>query len=116
MMAGMDRSVLWRAAVLQAALVAVVAVVLALALDREFFEDWGWLAGPAAWVVCALVVGRVLRLPLAGVLTGAALAGVPSLLAVPLGVHWVGPAIGVVLFGAWCARLARDRGLTAEAI
>ena len=45
----MDRSVAWRAALLQALLVTAVAVALAVALPRSFFEDWGWLAGPAAW-------------------------------------------------------------------
>ncbi len=59
-MPGMDRSVLWRAALLQAVSVAAVAVVLAVALPRSFFEDWGWLAGPGAWAACALLVGRVL--------------------------------------------------------
>ncbi|MBA3329054.1 MAG: hypothetical protein H0T43_12215, partial [Solirubrobacterales bacterium] len=52
----------------------------------------------------------------APVLAGAGLAGVPSLVGVAVGVHWPGAVVGVVLFGLWCARLARDRGLTAEAI
>jgi hypothetical protein len=47
----MDRSVLWRAAVVQAAGVAILSVALALALPHSFFDDWGWLAGPAAWIV-----------------------------------------------------------------
>ena len=44
----MDRSVLWRAAAVQALSVAVLSVVLALALPHSFFENWGWVAGPAA--------------------------------------------------------------------
>ncbi len=95
---------------------AVVAVVLAVALPRSFFAEWGWVAGPAAWLLCALVCGLVLRLPIPPTLVGAALAGVPSLVTVALGVHWLGAAVGVVLFGLWCARLARDRGLQAQAI
>ena len=31
---------------MQAVLLAVPFVLLALALDRGFFEDWGWLTGP----------------------------------------------------------------------
>ena len=112
----MSRSVLWRAAVLQAGLVAAVALVLALALPRSFFVEWGWVAGPGAWLLCALVCGRALRLPIPPTLVGAALAGAPSLVAVALGVHWLGPAIGVVLFALWCARLARERGLQAQAV
>jgi hypothetical protein len=98
----------WRAALLQALLVAAVAVVLAAALPRSFFEDWGWLAGPAAWGGSALVAGTVLRLPLGLVLVGAALSGLPMLVGVAVGVHWLGAPLGLAVFGAWCARL--DRG------
>jgi hypothetical protein len=115
-MEAMDRSVLWRAALVQLSAVAVLSVALALALPRSFFESWGWLAGPLAWVLCALVTARVLRLPPVPVLVGAALAGLPSVAAVLAGVHWLGALCAVVLFALWCARLARDRGLTARAV
>jgi hypothetical protein len=110
-----DRSVLWRAALVQASAVALVSITLAIALPHSFFEDWGWLAGPAAWIVCALVTARVVGLPIAGTLVGAALAGLPSILAVVVGVHWLGAVLAIVLFALWCARLARDRGLAARA-
>jgi hypothetical protein len=110
----MDRSVAWRAALLQALLVAAVAVVLAVALPRSFFEDWGWLAGPAAWGGCALVAGAFLRLPLGMVLVGAALAGLPMLIGPLVGAHWVGAPIGLAVFGAWCGWLA-DRRVPAVA-
>jgi hypothetical protein len=105
----MDRSVGWRAALLLAVLVAAVAVALAVALPRSFFEDWGWLAGPAVWAACALVVGAALRLPLGLVLVGAALAGLPMLLGVAVGVHWLGLPLALLAFGAWCGRLAARR-------
>ena len=60
-MPAVDRSVLWRAALVQALAVAVLSIALALALPHSFFEDWGWLAGPGAWIVCALVTARVVR-------------------------------------------------------
>ena len=113
---GMDRTVLWRAAAVQGLSVAVLSIALALALPHSFFVDWGWLAGPAAWLACAVITAAVLRLPPGPTLIGAALAGLPSVLAVVLGVHWLGAALAVVLFAAWCARLARDRGLAARAI
>lgn len=112
----MDRSILIRAALVQALAVAVLSVALAIALPHSFFEDWGWLAGPGAWMLCALVTARVLRLPLGPTLLGAALAGLPSLLAVVIGVHWLGAVVAVGLFALWCARLARDRGLAAGAV
>ena len=67
-------------------------------------------------MACAAVVARVLRLPLAPALIGAALAGLPSVLAVVVGVHWLGAAIAVVLWALWCGRLAVDRAITAEAV
>ena len=100
----MDRSVAWRAALLQALLVAVVAVVLAVALPRSFFEDWGWAAGPGAWAACALVVAAVLRLPALHVLIGAALAGLPMLVGVAVGIHWLGAPLALAIFGWWCGR------------
>jgi hypothetical protein len=105
----MDTSTTWRAALLQALILSVTALVLAAALHREFFVHWGWLAGPAAWAACALATGTFLRLPPVPVLIGAAVAGVPSLLTVLIGVHWLGAPFGVALFAAWCGRLAAQR-------
>jgi len=102
----MDRSVAWRAALLQALCVAAIAAVLGTALPTSFFEDWGWLAGPGVWAACALVAGAVLRLPLGLVLVGAALSGLPMLLGVAVGVHWLGAPLGLAAFGLWCGRLA----------
>ena len=64
----------WRAAAIQGALVGVLFVVLALALDHEFFEDYGLIAGPVIWIACSLVTGRLLGLPL-GFTAFCALAG-----------------------------------------
>jgi hypothetical protein len=108
-MARVDRSVGWRAALLQALLVAAVAVVLAAALPKSFFEDWGWLAGPGVWGAAALVVGAVLRLPLGLVLVGAGLSGLPMLIGVAVGVHWLGSPLALLVFGSWCGRLASRR-------
>jgi len=101
----MDVATLARAALLQLAAVALLSLGLALALPHDFFVDWGWVAGPAAWMLCAAFTARVLRLPAVPALIGAALAGLPSLLAVVLGVHWAGAVLAVALFALWCARL-----------
>ena len=100
----------------QAIAVAVLSIALAIALPHSFFEDWGWVAGPVAWLLCAALVARVLRLPLGGALIGAALAGLPSVLAVVIGVHWLGATLAVVLFALWCGRLAADPRLPAEVV
>jgi hypothetical protein len=101
-----DPGVLWRAALLQAALVAAVSLVLAAALPHSFFEDWGWLSGPLAWLGCAALTARLLALPVPEALAGAVLAGVPSAVAVIAGVHWLGVVIAVALFALACAHLA----------
>lgn len=104
-----DVALLWRAALLQIVAVAVLSTVLALALPHDFFVDWGWIAGPAAWMACAAFTARVLSLPIVPTLTGAVLAGLPSLLAVLVGAHWAGALIAVALFALWCARLPYGR-------
>jgi hypothetical protein len=101
----MDTAILWRAALLQLLAVAVLSIALALALPKSFFEDWGWLSGPGAWMLCAAFTARVLRLPLGRTLLGAVLAGLPSLLVVILGIHWAGAVLAVALFALWCAQL-----------
>jgi hypothetical protein len=103
-----SKATFWRAAAVQLVAVAALSVVLALALPHSFFEDWGWIAGPAAWLACAALTARVLRLPPGPTLLGAVLAGIPSALAVVLGVHWLGAAVAVVIFAVWCARLPRQ--------
>ncbi len=104
----MDIPTLWRAALVQLAAVAVLSVILALALPHDFFADWGCIAGPAAWMLCAAFTAHLLRLPLVPTLTGAVLAGLPSLLAVLLNAHWAGAALAVGLFALWCARLRHE--------
>jgi hypothetical protein len=108
-----DGGIVWRAAALQAGAVAVISIALALALPHSFFEDWGWLTGPAAWALCATFTARVLGLPTLQTLVGALLAGLPSLVAVVAGLHWLGALFAVVLFALWCGATAARR-LTAD--
>jgi hypothetical protein len=102
-----DSEILWRVAAVQVAAVAVLSVLLALIFSHGFFESWGWLAGPLAWMACAWVTARVVGLPEAPVLIRAALAGIPSLLFVLVGLHWLGASVAIAIFAVWCARLPR---------
>ncbi len=104
-MSDLDKSLAVRAALIQLAGVAVISIVLAIALPHSFFEDWGWISGPAAWIVCSLITATALRLPLGLTMLGAILAGLPSLLAVLVGLHWLGALVAIVLFALWCGRL-----------
>lgn len=109
----MDVPTLWRAALLQLVAVAVLSIVLALLLPHSFFVDWGWITGPLAWLLCAAFTARVLSLPFVQTLVGAALAGLPSILAVLLALHWEGAVVAVGLFALWCARLRHEEALPA---
>lgn len=106
----MDSAILWRVAIVQVAAVAALSILLALVFSHGFFESWGWLVGPLSWLACAWLTARVVGLPEAPVLVRAALSGVPSLLFVLLGAHWLGAAVAVAVFAMWCARLPR-RGI-----
>jgi hypothetical protein len=102
-----DSAILWRVAVVQVMAVAVLSVLLGLVFSHGFFESWGWLVGPLSWMLCAWLTARVVGLPEAPVLLRAALAGIPSLLFVLIGAHWLGAAVAVGLFATLCARLPR---------
>jgi hypothetical protein len=105
-----DSAILWRVAVVQVVAVAVLSVLLALVFSHGFFASWGWLVGPLAWMLCAWFTARVVGLPEASVLVRAAIAGIPSVLFVLVGAHWLGAAVAVGLFAALCARLPRPFG------
>jgi hypothetical protein len=109
----MDTSILWRSALVQLVLVGVIFVVLALLLPHSFFDDWGWLTGPIAWMGCAALTARILKLPMGSTLLGALLAGIPDAICVLIGLHELGGVIAIVLFALWCARMPRRRAVAA---
>jgi hypothetical protein len=93
----------WKALGVQAAAVAVLsAILVALPLGDNFFEDWGFLAGPLAWLVCSLVSARVLSLPVAYVLFAAVAGGVAGTIVMLVTSHWPGVVAALLVFGASC--------------
>jgi hypothetical protein len=103
----MDREILWRVAVVQVLAVVVVSLVLAIVFSHGFFESWGWLVGPLAWLGCARFTAWWVGLPVAPAMVRALLAGIPSALFVLVGLHWLGAAVAIAIFAAWCATLPR---------
>lgn len=101
----MRAEVFWRVGLVQLVAVALLSVVLAVVFSHGFFVDWGWLAGPAAWLFCAWVTARVVGLEVGPTLVWAVLAGVVSAIAVVFGLHWLGALVAVGLFAALCARV-----------
>jgi hypothetical protein len=109
----MDTSLLWRSALVQLIAVGLLFAVLAILLPHSFFDTWGWITGPVAWMLCAALTARVLRLPLPNTLLGALLAGIPDAICVVVGLHTVGDVIAIVLFALWCARMPRRDAVAA---
>ncbi|HVY78260.1 MAG TPA: hypothetical protein VG898_07130 [Solirubrobacterales bacterium] len=95
--------VFWRVAVVQLAAVALLSLLLGLVFSHGFFEDWGWLVGPLSWFGCAWLTARIVGLEPAPTLVRALGAGVVSLLAVLVGLHWLGALLAVGLFAYLCA-------------
>ena len=87
---------------MQALVLAVPFVVLAVTLDESFFENWGWLAGPAVWLACSAVTARILSLPLGYVLFSAVAGGVAGAIVFLVASHWAGMVAGLLVFAASC--------------
>ncbi len=101
--------VFWRVALVQLVAVAVLSLLLAAVFSHGFFVAWGWLAGPAAWLLCAWFTARIVGLELRLTLVRAVVAGLVSLLAVLIGQHWLGALIAVGLFAYLCAQGRGER-------
>jgi len=92
----------WKALIVQFIVVAIPFAILGLALDEDFFEDWGWLVGPVVWLACSVVTGRILKLPLAYVLFSAVAGGVAGLLVMLATNHTPGLIAALLVFSASC--------------
>jgi hypothetical protein len=115
----MDKGLFLRSLAVQALAVAIVfGVLIALPLGNDFFEDYGVVTGPVAWIACALVTGRVLSLPAGFVLFAALAGGVAGTLVALVTSHTAGLAISLLVFAASCGgydpeRDERDAAATA---
>ena len=99
----MNARLFWKALGVQAAAVAVLfAILVALPLPEDFFEDWGFVAGPVAWLVCSLVSARVLSLPVVYVLFSAVAGGVAGAIVMLATSHWPGMIAALLVFAASC--------------
>ena len=76
--------------------------ILALTLDHDFFEDWGWLVGPVIWLACSAITGRILSLPLTYVLFSAVAGGVAGLIVMLATSHTPGLIASLLVFAASC--------------
>src|SRR5215208_804894 len=106
----MDRSILWRSALVQTLVVGVLFAVLALALPREFFED----CGPLGWIAASLVTGRVVGIPLRTLAVASAVAGAGAAVIGVIAAHAVSLPVAIGIFAAICAVRRRPAALPAR--
>ena len=98
----MNARLFWKALLVQFIVVAIPFAILGLALDEDFFEDWGWLVGPIVWLACSVVTGRIVNLPPAYVLFSAVAGGVAGLLVMLATSHLPGLVAALLVFAASC--------------
>jgi hypothetical protein len=105
----------WKAFGVQAAAVVVLfAILVALPLGEDFFDDWGFVVGPIAWLACSLVTARVLSLPLAYVLFAAVAGGVAGEIVLLVTSHWAGVVAALLVFAASCGSYDQPAEQAAE--
>ena len=98
----MNSRLFWKSLAVQAIVVAIPFAILGLALSEDFFEDWGWLVGPVAWLGCSLATARILSLPLGYVLFSALAGGVAGLVVMLATSHLPGIGAALLVFAASC--------------
>jgi hypothetical protein len=104
----------WKSLVVQAVAVAIPFAILGLALDRDFFEDWGWAVGPVVWLACSVVTARVLALPLGYVLFSAVAGGVAGAIVMLAASHLAGMGAALLVFAASCGSYDPDAEAEAQ--
>jgi hypothetical protein len=92
----------WRALATQAIAVAMLFAILALALPHRFFDDWGLIVGPAAWITCTLLSAQLLPVAMPLVAFAAAAGGVAGAIVFVVANHWAGLVAGLLVFAASC--------------
>jgi hypothetical protein len=96
-----DPRLFWKSLVVQALFVGVLfAILIALPLGDDFFEDYGWVTGPVAWFGCSLLTARVLDIPVGYVLFSALAAGVCGAIVLLVASHWAGMVVALLVFAA----------------
>jgi hypothetical protein len=104
----------WKSLAVQAVVVAIPFAALGLALDKSFFEDWGWAVGPVVWLGCSLVTARILALPVGYVVFSALAGGVAGTIVMLAASHLPGIGAALLVFAASCGSYDPDAEAEAQ--
>jgi len=105
-----NQRLFWRSLLVQALIVGTLfALLLALPLDEGFFEDYGFVVGPLAWLACSLASARLLDLPGGLALFAALAGGVAGALVGLVAGHAVGLGVALLVFAASCGGYDAER-------
>lgn len=99
----MDTRVFWKALLVQGLAVGALFGLLAVLVSDDFFEDYGWVVGPLAWLGCSLLTARVLSLPTSIALFSALAGGVAGAIVLFVASHLPGMIAALLVFAASCA-------------
>ena len=105
----MNQRLFWRSLLVQALIVGALFALLAVAFDREVFEDYGFAIGPLAWLGCSLVTARLLSLPTGLAMFAALAGGVAGFLVGLVAGHVPGLGVSLLVFAASCAGYDEER-------
>jgi hypothetical protein len=104
----------WGSLVVQAVTVGILFAAL-LPLGKDFFESWGLVVGPVAWLACSYVTGRVLKLPISLAVFSAVAGGVAGGIVMLAASHNAGMVAALLVFAASCGGYDPAGGDTADA-
>ena len=110
----MNARLFWKSLAVQAVVVAIPFAALGLALDKSFFEDWGWAVGPVVWLGCSLVTARILALPVGYVVFSALAGGVAGTIVMLAASHFAGIGAALLVFAASCGSYDPDAEAEAQ--
>lgn len=109
----MRAKLFWSSLAVQAVAVAVLFAAL-LPLGRDFFESWGFVVGPIAWLACSYVTAKVLKLPVSLAVFSAVAGGVAGGIAMAVASnHTAGMIAALLVFGASCGGYDPQRDTSA---
>ncbi|MEX2195253.1 MAG: hypothetical protein WD844_08195 [Thermoleophilaceae bacterium] len=100
----MNSQLFWRSLLAQVVCAGLpFAVLVALPLPEDLFEDYGFIVGPAVWLAAAFVASRFIPAPTSLVMFSALAGLVAGTIVMLVTSHTAGGIVALLVFAASCA-------------